>query len=218
MNISCPLPHLVVKTHPKQAKSAENLQVASLLLFLPTFLLSGNFGVGGVTSEPKERKMDLALSPSSSLRWPGGLTCGMTVAAVGFAAASALVNVLLPWLEEEDEEEEEEEEDPKRLTAAKEVPNLAPSPYCVKINLMQLCIQKYRASHLLVDWVWFSLIFCVPLSAQFCLELLLEIRHRHRRFLEVFCWQGRFCSLLLPEPIQGPTKLPRQKSVEILYR
>ena len=39
-----------------------------------------------------------------------------------------------------------------------------------------------------------------------------QTRHRHRRFLEVFGWQGRFSSLLLPEPIQGPTKPLMQKS------
>ena len=190
MNISCPLPHLVVKTHPKQAKSAENLQVASLLLVLPTFLLSGNFGVGGVTSEPKERKMDLALSPSSSSRWPGGPTCGMTVAAVGFAAASALVNVLLPWLEEE-------EGDPKRLTAAKEVPNLAPSPYCVKKTWCN-CVFK-STGRPICSWTgfgWFEFFpfFCLPNSAWNCCLRMRYYIVSEGQFLR-FDFEGSFLNI-----------------------
>ena len=37
-------------------------------------------------------------------------------------------------------------------------------------------------------------------------------RYHHWRFSEVFGLSGRFNSLLLPEPIQGPTKPPMQKS------
>ena len=71
-------------------------------------LLQCTIDGGGVTSEPKERKIDLARSPSSFSR----------VFAEGFFI------VLLPLLEEDDDE------DPKRLKAAKEVPKLAPYPCC----------------------------------------------------------------------------------------
>ena len=67
----------------------------------------------------------LALSPSSSWRRrPRDDECGVSKRDVTVVLVMGFVKVLLPRLEEE----EDDDEDPKRLNAAKEVPNIVPYP------------------------------------------------------------------------------------------